>query len=161
MSKRLAILPCLSISLLLAACAGDSGTSPTPPGSGSIEAAWKLTAHTVTPAVDLNMDGVMVTDILNAEGACAKDNITTFKAGGTWTEDDGAAKCDPTDPQTVSGTWTQNAAKDSLEVKVTGFPFPLDYKVQEVTATSLKLVIVSEDWGDDGPYTETWTYTRQ
>ena len=39
------------------------------------------------------------------QDACITDNIYTFHSDGTGVADEGATKCDPNDPQTVSFTW--------------------------------------------------------
>ncbi len=37
---------------------------------------------------------------------CDKDNINTFKTDGVYIEDEGATKCDPSDPQIITtSTW--------------------------------------------------------
>jgi hypothetical protein len=36
---------------------------------------------------------------------CVKDDIITFRADGTVVLDEGATKCDPSDPQVSSGMW--------------------------------------------------------
>ena len=37
--------------------------------------------------------------------ACQRDNFERYETNGTHTVDEGATKCDPTDPQTETGTW--------------------------------------------------------
>lgn len=37
--------------------------------------------------------------------ACQQDNIERFETDGSLAFDEGATKCDPTDPQTEAGTW--------------------------------------------------------
>lgn len=45
-------------------------------------------------------------DIFAQMDECEKDNIITFKTDKTVIEDEGATKCDPSDPQTLpGGTW--------------------------------------------------------
>lgn len=37
--------------------------------------------------------------------ACSKDDVTRFEKNGTVTDNEGATKCDPTDPQTTTYAW--------------------------------------------------------
>jgi hypothetical protein len=69
--------------------------------------AWKMTAMTVDPGMPSN--GTIVTDLFPQVDACDKDDLTTLKADGTFTEDQGSHKCVATDPQVSSGTWVWNS----------------------------------------------------
>jgi hypothetical protein len=165
MSVRYALLPVLSISLLLAACGEDK--NPAGPAAGDtksrlIAAKWKQTAHTVSPAVDLDGDGVMVTDLQAAMGPCIADDVTAFKADGTWTLDEGAVKCDPSDPQTESGTWTLSADQKTFTMTNPDpdLAFTLTLTVVEATATTLKFSTPG-DWDDGVAHTEILTFTAQ
>ena len=42
-------------------------------------------------------------DLYSAELPCKKDNFEVYNADGTGTTDEGATKCDPSDPQTYPG----------------------------------------------------------
>ncbi len=37
--------------------------------------------------------------------SCSKDDFTKYNSNGTSLTDEGATKCDPSDPQTEAGTW--------------------------------------------------------
>ena len=52
------------------------------------------------------------TDVSGFVNACYKDNVMTFLANGNGTLDEGASKCNGSDPQTVNFTWnfTNNGA---------------------------------------------------
>ena len=45
------------------------------------------------------------TDVSGFVNACYKDNIMIFLANGNGTLDEGASKCNTSDPQTVNFTW--------------------------------------------------------
>ncbi len=47
---------------------------------------------------------------------CSKDDCVTFKADKTTTFDEGATKCDPSDPQTATGTWSISADGKTMTV---------------------------------------------
>jgi hypothetical protein len=71
---------------------------------------------------------------------CEKDNVITFKSDSTGTLNEGATKCDPTDPQTTSFKWW---FKDNGAVLYS--PDPIfgglsgDVKVIELSATKLRV----------------------
>jgi len=61
---------------------------------------WQLTAATVTiPGSSLSVN------VYDSLPTCVKDNFYVFAKGGTVTVDEGASKCDESDPQTYSGNW--------------------------------------------------------
>ena len=67
---------------------------------------WKVTAMTVSPGIEVM--GITITDIYQyLIEPCTKDDLIKFNVDGTVTDDEGAIKCDPDDPQTSDdGTWT-------------------------------------------------------
>jgi hypothetical protein len=67
---------------------------------------WKVTGMTVDPGFEFS--GIIITDIYkNLMEDCTKDDLIKFNIDGTVTDDEGATKCDPDDPQTTDdGTWT-------------------------------------------------------
>jgi hypothetical protein len=80
----------------------DNGNSKTQMiASGS----WKMTSDYIDPAEDVNGDGVPEHEILPFLETCEKDNLFSFTTDGTFTADEGASKCDPSDPQTQSTKW--------------------------------------------------------
>jgi hypothetical protein len=65
---------------------------------------WMMTAMTISPAIN------GVTDMFSTSDACGKDDLTIFNADGTITKDEGAVKCNSSNPQTSSGgTWVLSA----------------------------------------------------
>ncbi|RYF98919.1 MAG: hypothetical protein EOO02_17970, partial [Chitinophagaceae bacterium] len=57
--------------------------------------------------IDANKDGTADTPVpAGYLEACETDNLITFKVDGTGTIDEGANKCDPSDPQSVGFSWT-------------------------------------------------------
>lgn len=65
---------------------------------------------------------------------CEKDDITTFSSDGTFTIDEGATKCNPSDPQiSDSGTWELSSDEKTITIK--GFPAEI------ITLTSADLVV--------------------
>lgn len=102
---------------------------------------WQMSTLTVDPAID--WFGVPVTNVFSQLPTCAKDDLTIFKTDGTVTYDEGASKCEPTDPQTTSGTWMFNTTQTVLTITSDGdteswdvstlsdSSFKADYKVTQ------------------------------
>ena len=67
---------------------------------------WKRTALTSSPAYNWNANGVSGTNILNIMFPCEKDNFDDYLPGHTGEYNEGASKCDASDPQTWPFTWT-------------------------------------------------------
>jgi len=113
---------------------------------------WKMTAFTTNPAQDLDSDGDVETNVFDYLEACFKDDITTFKTNGTAEVNEGATKCDPTDPQTFSISWSFTANETKLVVD--GEEFTLT----ELTATTIK---IKDTYVDAGiTYTDEITFTH-
>ena len=66
------------------------------------QSTWKVQSV----GVDVNKDGTSDADASGYLQACQLDNVYTFKSDGNGTIDEGATKCNSTDPQTSSFTWT-------------------------------------------------------
>ena len=93
----------LAFSLLIIAalsCKKSSGSSKTKT-TYLTQTSWKIQSL----GIDANKDGTVDYDITNSLTACQLDNIYTFKSDGTGTTDEGATKCNSTDPQTTPFTW--------------------------------------------------------
>ena len=53
--------------------------------------------------------------------ACQKDNVYTFVSNGTGSADEGPAKCNTGDPQTIPFTWNFQSAETILFISTTLF----------------------------------------
>ena len=81
------------------------------------DGSWKVTAQSINPGVDLNGDGTLDTDLYaQFVEDCTKDNFSTFKSDGSFVDDEGATKCDPTDPQTTNGTWAFQNSESKISI---------------------------------------------
>lgn len=109
--------------LLLASC--QKSTPPTK--TELISRAWKYASFKATS------NGIMV-DVLQQLTACKKDDIIRFKSDKSLTQEEGATKCAPTDPQIIStGTWAFSADEKSMTYG------GRTATIVELTATSLKI----------------------
>ncbi|HAY87966.1 MAG TPA: hypothetical protein DCY51_00820 [Bacteroidetes bacterium] len=66
---------------------------------------WRFTALTVNPAIDFG-DGNLVSDIFAILDACGTDDISKYNTDMSGMYSAGATKCDPSDPDTGSFTWS-------------------------------------------------------
>lgn len=71
---------------------------------------WKFSSATSS--------GVDVSGLLQS---CQKDNTYTFAVGGTGTADEGATKCNGSDPQTSAFTWAWLSNETMLQISATLF----------------------------------------
>jgi hypothetical protein len=104
---------------------------------------WKLialTAATPLGSFDLfdknNLSQVYLED-------CQKDNVYIFYADKKYEEDEGATKCDSTDPQKAdSGTWSISADETKLTISSSGGGAggvtDGDMTIKELSSTTLK-----------------------
>jgi len=107
----------------------DPEPNPTPLKTKTellISSPWKLVATTVDPAI------AGTSDLYAEMEACEKDDLVKYEANKTGIYDDGATKCDPTDPQTEVFNWTW----DLTETKIT--EDGMIYDVIQLNETTLK-----------------------
>lgn len=116
---------------------------------------WKLTAMTSDPAID--WFGTPVTNVYAQLPACIKDDFTIFKDNGTVNFDEGASKCDPSDPQTTSGTWTLNTDETILSVTTDGETE--SWNIEELKEKTFSAKYEITDLGVN--YTLSVTFTKQ
>lgn len=155
MSLRINLIPCMAIALILGACDSSNTTAPTQTDRSAmlVAAKWKMTAQTVTPGVDMDGSGTLITDAFAYMGACEADDVTSYTADGKWSTDNGASKCDPADPQIDLGTWSMNAAKDSITITTPRDGSVEKYKIDSFSATEFKATSTSIDFGDGKAHT--------
>jgi hypothetical protein len=113
--KKLIILT-LVISGTFSACKKKDETTPASKSKTELITAhyWKLSAFTVNPPIDVG--GTQVTDVYDQLEACTKDDLIKFNTDKTYIEDEGATKCDPSDPQTYTSTWNFNSTETIVTV---------------------------------------------
>lgn len=99
---------------------------------------WKIVAHTVNPAVDLNGDGTADSDVFaTVYEACNKDDIYSFKSDGTGLVDEGPTKCTDSDPQSTALEWLFKSSETVIQIKQ-GL-VSLDFNVVELSESTLKV----------------------
>jgi hypothetical protein len=100
--------------------------------------AWKVADH----GDDINKNGIIdpaESDLTN----CDKDNSFTFATGGTGTFDEGASKCDPSDPQSYAYNWQLTEGETKLTVSLVGIPFTSSATI--ITLDNSNFVFAEDD----------------
>lgn len=70
---------------------------------------------------------------------CSTDDCTKFNSDGTTSFDEGATKCDPTDPQTLTGSFV--LSEDGKTITITESGFSLPATVEELTSKKLVITV--------------------
>jgi hypothetical protein len=133
----------ISLLLLLAAalgsCKKDNETTPATASKADMLAAksWRVSAASSTYTIN----GVpLVTNEYASMTACEKDDFTKFNANKTATFDQGASKCDPSDPQSRSGTWELTANDAKLNIYDPGQgSIAIPFDIISMSATTLQV----------------------
>jgi len=99
MKKTISLFAAALILFFIPACKKDKAQSKTELlTSGS----WKITAA----VSDDDGNGSYETDDFAFFPPCFKDNFLSFSINGQVVQDEGLTKCDVTDPQTETSTWS-------------------------------------------------------
>lgn len=77
------------------------------------------------------------TDISGFFDDCEKDNTVTFASNGTGTIDEGATKCDDSDPQTTPFNWSFESNETSIHTTTPLFPGTGDFKINTLSDSQL------------------------
>ncbi|MBK0403702.1 lipocalin family protein [Adhaeribacter sp. BT258] len=122
--------------------------------------AWQISSSTVNPARDFNGDGTPETDLTQFIKPCNLDDITIYKTDKTYSEEEGATKCNPASPQVYgTGTWSLGNNDTELTTTATGASSSITYKIEEISANSLRLSQeVTDSSGATYTFTSTWKH---
>lgn len=142
-------LPIVIILLVLSCKKGDKSKTKM---QLLVNGNWHVTAYTVEPALDFNGDGVDETNAFAVMEPCVKDDHTTFYEDGTGQLDEGATKCDDSDPQTIPLTW--QLAQNETELIVQR----IDYLLESLTEN--QLVVKEIETISQVTYTHTVTFSH-
>jgi len=136
---QMLFLSLLSITFLFSACKKDDEaiTKTDLLTSGS----WKMTALTIDPAFPTfdnegNITG-STNDLFAMMEDCSKDNIYSFNTDKTLSLDEGASKCDNSDPQKSTGSWSFNSDETTLTITIEEYPETMI--ILELTDKDIKL----------------------
>ncbi len=109
---------------------------------------WKLIALTSQPGNDIDGDGIIDTDVFAFYDVCEKDNFYVFKRNGEYEVNEGASKCDASDPQVYTSHW--QFSKNETEIILDGDTG----KIEELTSSTLRIS------GEAQGQTYTFTFGR-
>src|SRR5687768_14488214 len=145
--KNYLLLLAVAASVSLSSCGNDDDEVVKSKTELLTSSGWKTTALTINPGFDFNGDGVNETDLMAGQDACNTDDITVYKTDKTYTEEEGATKCDPTDQQVYgNGTWTFNGDETVLSTTAAGSGnTATNYTITELTESTLKLTTIFTD----------------
>lgn len=148
------------VTMVFSAC--NESTSPSGGGGTKTEMLvgknWKPVSIVMEPGININ--GVVVTDWYAQMDACEKDGTTKYLSNGSYTDDEGPSKCDPADPQTVTGVWVWNPTETVLTQTEAGGS-PISINVVSVSAATLVQSISSNELGDGLNHKMTATFSAQ
>lgn len=104
---------------------------------------WIFTAATIDPP--LPVGGTTIANLFAQGDPCDLDDVQSFNINGNYTQEEGATKCDPTNPQVFeSGTWSFNGDETIILTIVDGET--TENIVRELTADRLVIeYILRED----------------
>jgi len=106
---------------------------------------WKLIGLTSQPGHDVDGDGNIDTDLYAFYDVCEKDNLYVFKRNGEYEINEGASKCDASDPQIYTSHW--QFSNGETEIIIDGDKGTID----ELTSSTLRI--------RGGYQGETYTFT--
>ncbi|PKQ66566.1 lipocalin-like domain-containing protein [Raineya orbicola] len=124
-------------------------TEPSP--QEKILGKWKITAWTMKAS-----NSPTIFDLYAIMDACTKDNYLEFRTGNVALENEGATKCNPSDPQETTGSYTLSA--DGKTLTFTEGGNTTNSEVLELSNTTMKLKNVQTDSGVT--YTSEISFTK-
>jgi hypothetical protein len=119
---------------MLSACK-KTADSPAPTSSRTdllVAKNWRLST------VNITLNGFPIPSNLVVQ-ECLLDDFYKFNPDKTLLQDAGATKCSPTDPQTLTGTWTLSNDQNKLTIAVSGSPLNGTADIKELTASTLHI----------------------
>jgi len=121
--KRFSIPLLLVAMIFVAGCSKEANITKT----DLISKAWKYKTFSAVA-------GALTIDVLSTLKPCELDDIYRFSSNKTYTVEEGASKCNSTDPQIKeSGSWRFNAAETKLYLGTDSVD------IIDLTSTSLHL----------------------
>ena len=156
--------------ILFAACnkddKDDNNVTPTTKTKKEylLEGKWQITGFTSVSHYKDSTNGIDTTftnDQIDEMEPCEKDNFLTFMANGKIHADEGAVKCDATDPQIDSASaWVLNDDFSKLTITEPGDPAQI-FNFDEANSTTLKMSMIDEGVDGTATYKTTLTITAK
>ena len=132
MKKHYLLLLAMAASFTFVSCDDDDEVTPTKTELLTSKT-WSISerVQTMTDSSGTTTD--------NSLDACEKDDTYTFTTDNKLNFDEGATKCNPSDPQTSTGSWTLSDNDTKLTLVSSGLSIPGE--LLELTAS--KMVVKS------------------
>ncbi len=138
--KTTRLLPVLFFASLLIStgCNKDDDDEPAPTRSALLTSKnWIGTNVSINPAIDFDQNGTQETDLYPFVPLCSRDDFYKFNVNASFTEEEGASKCDVNDTQIIStGIWVWNSDETILTISEQGAA-PFEALVTQLSATSM------------------------
>jgi len=124
------------LTLAIAACKKSDDNKG---GSEALSAGkWQITSAIVTMPL-----GAGNINLMDSMSACQKDNFYMFNSDASITMDEGATKCNSSDPQTITdGNWSLQNGNKQLSISgstITQGYGNLTFDVKSITSSTLQL----------------------
>jgi hypothetical protein len=132
----------LLVAVTLGACKKDSENTPTTSKTDLLAAkSWRISTQTSSfSSSNINNGTPVTTDEYAASSACERDNFIKFNTNKTLVVDEGASRCDTSDPQTQNGTWDFNSDQTKLTmIDPSQGSVPIQFDIVELSASKLQL----------------------
>jgi hypothetical protein len=154
--KKVTILLALVVSL--GSCKKDDDNNPVTPAVNSTLTSgnWKLASSTSVIEYPAPI-GPQTANLYDMMQACQKDNLSKFNTDKTVTMDEGATKCNASDPQTqTAGTWNLTNNDTKFDFAYQGTTINADVLTLNSTTFTIRYVTVASGITS----TTTTSYTR-
>ena len=143
----------LSILVLASFAMSCKKDNPAPIAADLLAKTWKLTGQTIgTPQLPSGQD------VYNLLPDCEKDNKFIFTKDGKFTEDEGAAKCSSTDPQTID-TGVYSLLQNNTMLKFALIDTTFTVAINQLNSSTLKFTATTNVNGLS--LTQVSTFTAQ
>lgn len=114
---------------------------------------WQLVSATITPAIDLDLDGKPDTDLGILLLPCDRDDADQYRSDGVIITDRGTTLCEDDEQaeREETGTWTYDAATKTLTMDRYDSDNIVTAKLESASAT--QLVLVAKHRSNQGMHT--------
>jgi len=149
----------LAATLSLSSCETNKDKEDVKPATKTemlTDKSWQLTGLTTNPA--RTIQGKQVTDLFPYVDPCTVDDVLSFAKPNVYRFDEGATKCDNTDPQSLTGTWSFQEDETVLATSFPGYS-QNTYNIVTLDNNTLQLRAVTTVSGSK--YTQTFTYSKK
>ena len=145
-----------ALATLTVSCKKDSENMPAPSKTELLTTKkWRITAASTVTTMGTN---TTTTDEYATTPACERDDFTQFMTSKVVNFDEGATKCNSSDPQTSSGTWDFNSDQTKLNLTspdLGGLLLPFD--LVKLDATTLTIRYTQSQSGSTVIFNRTFT----